>query len=127
MGLPLVLVDYFVWHYTQGFLFVWLRWKHARVYLLHYFSAAELLRTLFAPFKRMKEAHSRRSWELFLSAILVNTISRLIGAMIRISLLLIALVLLIIHTLSLPLIILVWALLPFFATYITVLGFFTIV
>jgi len=80
-----VIVEYFWWHYTTApGQFV----RHTRTgvnFLWHYFSIPILIFTLFAPFKRIVETPGRRfSFEDWFGRIVINLLSRIIGACIRI-------------------------------------------
>ncbi|MEX0930207.1 MAG: hypothetical protein WDZ79_00870 [Candidatus Paceibacterota bacterium] len=84
MGAHFFLVDYAVWHYTRAIrdgvritrTLVW--------FCFHFFSIALLARTLFAPFEKLSERYPRGfDPSRILSALIVNTLMRLIGALAR--------------------------------------------
>ncbi len=93
MKLPTLARRYFGWHYTTGLVdcvrlsanFIW--------FVYHFFSVPEVTRTLFAPWRRLGESyrvgfHPERALE----ALLVNTLMRFFGFVVRIIWLVIALV-----------------------------------
>ena len=85
-----VFFRYAVWHYMRApALFVGV-WKNLLWYLGHLFSVNTLWHSLFAPWHRIVASRTRK-WDLedWASAALANFISRLIGAIMRLTLILI--------------------------------------
>ena len=84
MFFSLIVKDYFKWHYTQAFHEVLHVWHNLLWFIVHFFSIPQLTRALFAPFKRITESKARTfSFEAIASYIIINTLSRLIGACAR--------------------------------------------
>lgn len=84
MFLPLVIYDYFVWHYTRAWWEMWGIWRNYLWFVIHLFSLPELMRSWFAPFKRMTESRgSTLSFEDLASYVVINILSRVIGAIAR--------------------------------------------
>lgn len=82
---PLVFIDYFVWHYTAAFRDLAMIGLNFLWFTGHFFSVASLARTLFAPWKRIREPYRPEGIENFFATIVFNTISRIIGALIRLT------------------------------------------
>lgn len=76
--------DYFVWHYTRAFKELFGVWINLLWFVVHYFSITELLRSWFAPFKRITEERRRGfNFEDFAGYVIINILSRVVGAIIR--------------------------------------------
>ena len=78
------LFSYFSWHYGDGFRMVR---KNAviRVFgFLNYFSVLQHLATLFSPWHRVTESYGRGfMFTKFLTTLIVNLFSRIVGAIVR--------------------------------------------
>ncbi len=71
---------YLVWHYTNGILNYLEIWGNFIWFSYNYFSFRALLRTLFAPYKRLLEKNTRGfDPGQFFSDLIVNTLMRIIG------------------------------------------------
>lgn len=89
MNLFLVFPYYLYWHYSAG-ISQW--YKNLITFIefeFNYFSFVDLSKTLFSPFQRLKEnyAGSPLEIEAFATALLVNTIMRIVGFIVRSSIL----------------------------------------
>jgi hypothetical protein len=113
MTWSLFLLQYAWWHYHVGFSacrrhafnFVRLVWR--------LFAPLNLLRTLFLPFERLRESYTKGgSWEDWAGTLVVNTLMRLIGAVARITLVLIGIVCTVLAGILATFIVLAWLLLP---------------
>lgn len=83
---------YLLWHYTQALAQMWHLTKNAYWFWWHFFSVPQLCGSLLAPWRRMTEDRSEGfSFEAFASYLIVNILSRLVGAIIRSGVLFIAL------------------------------------
>ena len=78
-------VRYTVWHYAQAPKLLLGVWMNLLWYLGHIFSVESLLKSLFSPWKRIV-AERTKAWDFedIASAALVNFVSRIIGALMRI-------------------------------------------
>lgn len=112
MKAPLLLIDFSVWYYTGAFRDMLRVWLNYLWFITHYFSLLLLLRTLFAPWKRMQDPYQRNGLEELLSVLIVNTLSRFVGALIRLTLILTCLVSLMLCIASLFLWLALWVSLP---------------
>lgn len=76
--------DYFRWHYTAALTEMFHLWLNFLWFTIHFFSLPQLARSLFAPWKRMTEGRGNAwSFEDLASFVIINFISRLIGALLR--------------------------------------------
>lgn len=84
MTLVALVPTYFVWHYTRALADLVRLWTNFLWFAYHFFSVPLLARTLFAPWRRLGETRSRIfSLEDWGGALVVNTMMRLVGALIR--------------------------------------------
>ncbi len=82
----LILPGYFLWHYTLAFRDIWHLWMNAFWTINRVFSIPLLLQTLFSPWKRIIETDGKKfDLEDWAGRKLVNLMSRLVGAMVRMS------------------------------------------
>ncbi len=84
MLFALVIHQYLWWHYGQAFRQIRHLAKNFLWFTVHFFSLPQLTRSLIAPWRRITTERGRRfSLEDVAGYLIVNLISRLIGAMIR--------------------------------------------
>jgi ATP-dependent Clp protease ATP-binding subunit ClpC len=77
-------MSFVFWHYTKGlcFYFSWLEWQFAKV--THFFSPLLLLKTFFAPWKRMLvENKGGFNFSRWFENLMFNFISRWVGATVK--------------------------------------------
>lgn len=85
MKLFMVVPYYLYWHYSRGLK----EWAHNLFAFLsfefEFFSVKDLLRTLFAPFQRLHEGYGNNptDMETIFSALIVNTLMRAVGFVVR--------------------------------------------
>ena len=76
--------DYFRWHYYTAFQEMFHLWLNFLWFIIHFFSISQLVRAWFAPWKRMTEGRGDTwNFEDFAGYILINILSRFIGALLR--------------------------------------------
>lgn len=79
-----VIRDYFTWHYIRAWKELFNVWLNFLWFTIHFFSVPELFHSLFAPWKRMTEERKPGfQLEDIVSFIIINLLSRLIGAFLR--------------------------------------------
>jgi hypothetical protein len=89
----LILPGYFLWHYTLAFRDIWHLWMNAFWAINRIFSIPLLLKTLFATWKRIVETEGKKfDLEDWAERKVVNLMSRFVGAIVRIPVILIGLV-----------------------------------
>lgn len=113
---------YLAWHYSSAFREIVALWLNFAWFVTHFFSMPVHVRTLFAPWKRMNGAYERKGLEYLAETFVFNTISRVLGACVR-------LVLLVAGTLTLCLLsflfwvaLTVWIFLPFISLTCVLIG-----
>lgn len=79
-----IMHDYALWHYTRAFKELFHVWLNFLWFGIHYFSIPQLLKSWFSPFKRIVEERRRGvSFEDIAGYIVINLLSRMIGAVLR--------------------------------------------
>jgi uncharacterized membrane protein len=119
MTLLRLAIGYLFWHYTRAFADIFRIWKDFFWFCLYFFSVSDVICTLFSPWKRMKEEGKQGSIEGFFSALIVNTLMRIVGFFMRLFLLIIAVVSLIIIFIFGMCVFVIW----FFAPLIIITAF----
>ena len=88
---PMVIISYWQWHYTTALRSLFVLWRDLTWYVLHLFSVPFLLRTLFAPWKRMSEHYDGGGLEGYFGVLAFNLASRFVGCTIRLPIILVGL------------------------------------
>lgn len=79
-----IMSGYFRWHYTKAFVELYLVWLNFLWFVVHFFSIPQLLTSLIAPWRRMIEQRTKGGdFEDFAGYIIINLLSRVVGAIMR--------------------------------------------
>ena len=120
---------YIWWHYMKApFRIVVLTLYFAKS-TLHFFSVLTMIQTLFSPWRRLSEGYNKKFDLLeLMTSLVVNSIMRIFGALVRITLIIIATVITTALVVSGFLLLIYWILMPAVIVFllITGLGFLTI-
>lgn len=120
-----MLVNYFVWHYGRALREVFVISENFLVFAAHLFSIKELLRSLFAPWKHI--AYETRGIPTLSTEALwilwTNFISRILGAIARLSLLVLGFLFFGWMLLGVSLFVLFWLVGPFIPPALFYFGF----
>jgi len=109
-----IIRDYFVWHYTQAWFLLWGVWRNFLWFVIHFFSLPQLMRSWFAPFKRITERRGDKfDLEDLASYVIIGFLSRILGALIRTIIIMIGLTTLALTVIGGFAVYLLWALVPF--------------
>ena len=85
MSYTLIFFEYLSWHYGGGTKEFLKAWFNIHWFWYHFFSIPVLINTFFKPYHRMNEGYSRGfDPQKFFETLIVNTILRIVGIMIRI-------------------------------------------
>jgi len=117
-----LILDFVSWYYTRAFIDIVSVWSNFFWFTIHFFSIPLLLRTLFSPWKRMTDPYSKQSLESFFETLIVNIMSRLLGAFVRTFIIVAGIVCISIGTLSLIAFLVLWIFLPVFFVVTTGFG-----
>lgn len=107
-------MEFLLWHYTKGLKFYISRWLSYFDWINHYFSVPLLIKTLFAPWKRLIVVDRSPGFNLqkIMEKFTFNIISRGIGAIVRFSLFWVGLILIIFVYIAGILGLLIWLIIP---------------
>ncbi len=122
MGGVSLFFDYFKWHYGRAYSYALTTWANLMWFIVHFFSISLLLRTLFSPWKRIHEEYHKTGVEDFFATIIVNSMTRIVGFLVRLTLLLVGLVSRIVGALSLLVWFAIWMFLPVLIIATTLYG-----
>ncbi len=90
----IVFFEYLAWQYGDGVNEYLLAWRNIHWFLWRAFSVPLLLRTLFAPFRRTGESYKRGfDPSTIAQTFMVNMVTRLVGMVVKVTLLGVALLL----------------------------------
>ena len=113
---------YFFWHYTRAFVEIFVLWKNFIWFVGHFFSLRQLAGSLFSPWKRTTEGRGEKwSFEDLAGYIIINLVSRIIGAVIRTIIILLGLISLLFTVVAGVFVYVFWIFTPF--VLILLLGF----
>ena len=113
MVLAHLLFAYFSWHYTVALRQLFGVWKNFIWYIGHLFSVGLMVRTILSPWKRKTlTVGSIVKFEDFAAAITVNIMSRIVGFIIRVPIILTGLLIMMFMLVGLVVFYLFWLLLP---------------
>lgn len=127
MSVLLVFNHYLVWHYSIALSLIVKIWRNMLWFTVHYFSIPLLLRSLFAPWKRMTESKGKGfDLEAIAGAVVINVFSRLVGAIARSVLIGVGLATLLVEVVSIVFVYLLWLIAPFLIVILIIAGIFFI-
>ncbi len=118
-----IIRHYLLWHYTEAYKELFTVSRDLLWFVVHFFSIPQLLKTLLSPWRRIVE-EKKKSWNLedFASRILINILSRIIGAIMRLLVIVIGLVCLTVMLVLVTALCVTWVLLPVIIIGCFVLG-----
>ena len=108
-----IFMDWLLWHFYEMPVFLLEVWKNYILFALNYFSLPILLKSFFAPWRRYKWDYPNGfNLSEFFSTLVSNTFSRILGAIMRIVLIVAGILFQIFIILFGAVIFLAWALSP---------------
>lgn len=122
MSAILFFTDYFLWHYGKAFRDILAVWINLFWFVIHFFSIPLLFKTLLAPWRRVKEDLHQRSIEDFFGAVVVNTVTRIVGALVRLLIIAVGLCALFFLLAGLFFFLIFWLLAPAVVGFFFILG-----
>ena len=115
--------DYVRWHYGEAFKELFHVWCNFLWFIIHFFSLPQLSSSLIAPWKRMTEERTKGfDFETFLSYLIINLLSRVVGFILRSAVILVGLTVLLLTVLSGFSIFLFWVVAPVAIVALLALG-----
>lgn len=121
-----IIPQYISWHYTVAFFELFLLWKNFSWFLWNFFSIKILFKTLLAPFRRLDVGRKKFDVESFFESLVVNTLMRLLGLILRSVLIILGILSLCFLFIFFVGFLLLWVLLPFILLGMLILGFVTV-
>lgn len=116
MPLASIIYSYFTWHYSRALKDALLIWRNFFLFFYHYFAFSLLLKTIFQPWRKLKEYYgSVADIENFFESLVVNTVMRFVGFFIKTAIICLALTAEIIVFFAGIILILIWFFAPLLA------------
>lgn len=114
---------YIMWHYTRALREYWHHTENVLWFIGHFFSLATLVRTFFAPWRRLDadKAEHEKLGDMF-SRLIFNTIMRVVGAFLRFWILLVGISVLVLAAVMFAGGFIVWLILPFIIVAMLIRG-----
>ena len=124
MPIVSIIRDYFLWHYSVAYADIIGICRNYLWFVNHLFSVPDLLKSLFSPFKRIKEekVNILKSPQDFFGNLVVNTLMRIVGAILRTALIVIALAGFLFVMFLGPAALLLWTIRPMLVMYFFMIG-----
>ena len=121
--------NYLVWHYSTAYNDIVHIWWNYIWFVNHLFSVPDVLKSLFAPFKRLQEKKSSilNHPEEFFSNLLVNLIMRVVGFCLRTVIIFMALLGFIVVIIAGLFFLTLWSILPVLVVLLFVNGLKTLI
>jgi len=115
---PKILGMFFVWYYKDAPRGIAGVWRNFILFVLNYFSIGLLLKTIFSPWKRIRESRER-GFDLmnFFSVLTLNLFSRTIGFLVRSVVIVFGIIVEIIVLVCGLAVLILWFILPFFLIF----------
>ena len=109
-----IFIDWFLWQYYQMPKFLLQVWNNYFIFATNYFSLTLLLKTFFSPWRRYRWRYPK-GFDVgeFFSALISNTFSRILGALMRIVLILLGICLQVFVAVAGLVVFVAWLLVPF--------------
>lgn len=105
------------WHYSKALADIFSLWKNFARFLFHFFSIMLLVRTFFAPFKRLGGGTGT-----FFENIIAGTLMRLVGIVCRLILIVVGIMSIVVETILAVVFFILWILLPILLIFFIVQG-----
>lgn len=124
MHVFLALPYYLAWHYTTALSDMKNIWKNFFSFIWNFFSIGLLVRTLFSPWHKMAENYGKIE-DLF-GNLIVNTMMRLVGAVVRLLFIIMGLFSIVLCAVVGVAVYIFWLVLPFLLIYTLLQGIYLI-
>ncbi|HRZ30138.1 MAG TPA: hypothetical protein P5274_00485 [Candidatus Paceibacterota bacterium] len=121
-----IILQYLSWHYSRAILEFSHIYKNIIVFVFNFFSISILLRSYFAPWRRMGEDYEKKiidDFEDVASTFVVNLIMRIVGIVMRTLIIVFGTLFTLLVVLFYPIILISWLVLPLIIVVLVLLGF----
>lgn len=112
---------YFFWHYTRAWQDIARLYSNFAWFLYHFFSIRILLGTFLSPWKRLHEGRKEAEAGI-IGAFLINSITRIVGALIRSVTISAGILSLVFLTIVFVLVLALWLFMPFVVLFLLLSG-----
>ena len=114
MGSYFFIKEYVLWHYGQAIADIVEVWRNFFWFGYHFFSMPLLLKTLFSPFRRLREKGGNLlHLEILFENILANIIGRIVGFLLRSFVFALGVFYMILASAAFVIALILWIMLPF--------------
>lgn len=128
MQITLVILGYLKWHYSKAISSLGKIWKNFLYFVFDFFSIGLLFKNFFDPWKRMTDNYPKSfDFKIYFAVFITNLITRIIGIIVRLVLIIIGLACYILLTLLFPVALAIWLVLPFIIILLIIEGVFLII
>jgi len=118
-----IMQNYLLWHYSRAFLEIFHVWLNFIWFTIHFFSIPQLMRSWISPWKRITENRGNKwSFEDLAGFIIIGLLSRIIGFILRTSIITVGLISLLLVILAGFAIYALWVFLPLIIIAMMVFG-----
>lgn len=127
---PFVIFPYYLaWHYTRALRDFFTIWGNLLWFVYQFFSIKLLLKTLFSPFKRLKEQNTGGilDFEGLFESLVINTIMRVVGFLFRSIVIVMGIISYFLAIMAGIIVFILWIALPFLIAFLLIasaIGFF---
>lgn len=123
-----ILLGYLKWHYSRAIFSLVKIWRNFLFFLLEFFSLKLLIKNLLDPWKRMTDPYPKTfSFKSYLFSFITNSITRVVGIVMRLGLLIIGVVVVFLFCLALPIFISLWLILPLLILFMAGVAIYLII
>ncbi len=118
-----ILHHYLIWHYSHAYLEFSHVWLNILWFITRFFSIIDLMKSWLSPWKRMTEER-KKAWDVeeFLGSVVINVLSRIIGALMRTIIITIGLLALTFVLVGGVMVYLIWTIAPALIIGLIILG-----
>ncbi len=120
-----MLVHYVWWHYTTAIVDLVRNYFNLAAFLRNFFSLNHLTKNLFTPWRRLGEEYPNGHFDIaaFFSALVVNTLMRVVGFIIRLVMIVFGLVVLVLSLLAFFVVLVVWLFIPAILVFLLIFSY----
>jgi hypothetical protein len=124
MGIVIILTNYLLWHYSKAIVSLFGLYRNFVLFIYHLFSLPILFRTWISPWRRLNEGYPKSlvDFSAILETLLINTLMRLVGFVMRTIVIFCGLFLIAVLSILFPVFLIIWIMMPFLVVFLFLLG-----
>jgi hypothetical protein len=113
MKITPIIFGYLTWHYGKAVRSIGNIWKNFLTFIADFFSIKLLFGNFFDPWKRLKDSYPKEiDLKKYFIASVTNTVTRIVGVLMRTVLILVGLICYLVFALIYPIALIIWLFLP---------------